>query len=389
MTNGTDIMQANATPSAGIYIHIPFCKQACVYCNFHFSTSLKHKDDMVAAIIRELEMRKDELYGIPVNTLYFGGGTPSLLTETEINRITETVQRNYKADTISEYTLEANPDDLNKQYTKALRKTAVNRLSIGVQSFRDQDLLYMKRAHNAQEADYAIKAAQDAGLTNISIDLIYGTPGLTDKDWKNNLDKVAALGVQHFSAYALTVEEKTALHHNIKKKISAPVDVEQAAGQFDILTEHAAAMGFHHYEISNLALPGHYAVHNTNYWRGLPYLGIGPAAHSYKDRERKWNIANNALYIKSILTDKKLPAEAEQLTDIAFLNEYIMTSLRTMWGCDISKIQRDWSEDMARQLLRNAEEPMDKGQLELKDNKLLLTQKGKLFADGIAADLFF
>ncbi len=344
---------------------------------------------MVAAIIRELEMRKDELYGIPVNTLYFGGGTPSLLTETEINRITETVQRNYKADTISEYTLEANPDDLDKQYTKALRNTAVNRLSIGVQSFRDQDLLYMKRAHNAQEADYAIKAAQDAGLTNISIDLIYGTPGLTDKDWKNNLDKVAALGVQHFSAYALTVEEKTALHHNIKKKISAPVDVEQAAGQFDILTEHAAAMGFDHYEISNLALPGHYAVHNTNYWRGLPYLGIGPAAHSYKDRERKWNIANNALYIKSILTEKKLPAEAEQLTDIEFLNEYIMTSLRTMWGCDISKIQRDWSEDMARQLLRNAEEPMDKGQLELKDNKLLLTQKGKLFADGIAADLFF
>lgn len=389
MINGLEIKQENGNPTAGIYIHIPFCKQACVYCNFHFSTSLKHKDEMVQAIIRELELRKDELYGIPVNTLYFGGGTPSLLSETEINRITETVQRNYKADHITEYTLEANPDDLDKQYTRSLHTTPVNRLSIGVQSFRDQDLLYMKRAHNAQEADYAIKAAQDAGITNISIDLIYGTPGLTDKDWKANLDKVAELGVQHFSAYALTVEEKTALHHNIKKKKTAPVDPEQAAGQFDILTEHAAAMGFDHYEISNLALPGHYALHNTNYWRGLPYLGIGPAAHSYKNRTRSWNVANNATYIKSLLTDGKLPSEAEQLTDIEFLNEYIMTSLRTMWGCDIEKIKRDWSEDMARQLLRNAEEPMDKRLLELKDNKLVLTQKGKLFADGIAADLFF
>lgn len=384
-----DARKENAAPSAGIYIHIPFCKQACVYCNFHFSTSLKYKDEMVQAIIAELVMQKDYLRNVPVETIYFGGGTPSLLTEYEINTIIDTVQQHYKVNKLAECTLEANPDDLSKEYLRGLKSTLVNRLSIGVQSFREQDLLYMRRAHTAQEADYAIKAAQDNGLTNLSIDLIYGTPGLTDKDWKANLAKLRELSIPHFSSYALTVEDKTALQHAIQKKQSAPVDAEQAAGQFEILMEAAEAMGYEHYEISNLALPGHYAVHNTNYWRGLPYLGIGPSAHSFSGTARKWNVANNALYTKSILIDKKVPFEEETLTEVQFLNEYIMTSLRTMWGTDLDKISKDWGDDVVKELKKNAAQLIDRNMLELKDNKLIITPNGKLFADKIASDLFF
>ena len=384
-----DARKENAAPSAGIYIHIPFCKQACVYCNFHFSTSLKYKDEMVQAIIAELVMQKDYLRNVPIETIYFGGGTPSLLSEYEINTIIETVQKNYKVNKLLECTLEANPDDLNREYLRGLKSTPINRLSIGVQSFREEDLLYMKRAHNAQEADYAIKAAQDHELSNISIDLIYGTPGLTDKDWKANLAKLKELAIPHFSAYALTVEEKTELNHLIQKKRSAPVDAEQAAGQFELLMEYAEAMGYEHYEISNLALPGKYAVHNTNYWRGLPYLGIGPSAHSFNGSARKWNVANNALYSKSILIDKKVPFEEEVLTEVQFMNEYIMTSLRTMWGCDLEKIEKDWGSDVLKELMKKSERLIDKGMLEVKEKKLIITNKGKLFADRIAGDLFF
>ncbi len=384
-----DARKENRPTSAGIYIHIPFCKQACVYCNFHFSTSLKYKAEMVQAIMQELELQREYLKNTPIETIYFGGGTPSLLTEYEINNIVETVYKNYTVNRVTELTLEANPDDLNKEYLRALKNTPINRLSIGVQSFKDADLLYMKRAHNAQEADYAIKAAQDNGISNISIDLIYGTPGLTDKNWKENMAKLSELSIPHFSAYALTVEDKTALKHAIQKKTSAPVDAEQAAGQFELLMEYASVMGYEHYEISNLALPGHYAVHNTNYWRGLPYLGIGPSAHSFSGHSRKWNVANNALYIKSIISDKKIPFEEEELTDIQFLNEYIMTSLRTMWGCDLDKITTDWGSDILKELKNNAEQLIDEGKVEIKDNKLIITNKGKLFADGIASDLFF
>ncbi|PQJ10832.1 coproporphyrinogen III oxidase [Flavipsychrobacter stenotrophus] len=384
-----DARKENAAPSAGIYIHIPFCKQACVYCNFHFSTSLKYKDEMVQAIIAELVMQKDYLRNVPIETIYFGGGTPSLLSEYEINTIIETVQKNYTVNKLVECTLEANPDDLSREYLRGLKSTPINRLSIGVQSFREEDLLYMKRAHNAQEADYAIKAAQDHELSNISIDLIYGTPGLTDKDWKANLAKLKELAIPHFSAYALTVEEKTELNHLIQKKRSAPVDAEQAAGQFELLMEYAEVMGYEHYEISNLALPGKYAVHNTNYWRGLPYLGIGPSAHSFSGSARKWNVANNALYTKSILIDKKVPFKEEVLTEVQFMNEYIMTSLRTMWGCDLEKIEKDWGSDVLKELMKKAERLIDKGMLELKEKKLIITNKGKLFTDRIAGDLFF
>lgn len=374
---------------AGIYIHIPFCRQACTYCNFHFSTSLRLKDELLAAIMQEIEMQSHYLHGQQVQTIYFGGGTPSLLSSDEINRITETIARLYNINNLKEFTLEANPDDLTKPYLKELRSTSVNRLSIGTQSFYDRDLKYMNRAHNASEADYAIKAAQDAEFTNLTIDLIYGTPGLTDKEWKANLQKVQELQVPHFSSYALTVEEGTALHHNIKQKKTTPVDNEQSANQFLILMEQAPEMGYQHYEISNLALPEHYALHNTNYWKGVPYLGIGPSAHSFDGTSRRWNIANNAVYIKSILTDKKLNYEKEKLTHEQQLNEYIMTSLRTMWGIDLKKVETQWGSDYATQLLKNSEEFIEKGWLIHKYNKLTLTNPGKLYADHIAGELFF
>ncbi len=346
------------------------------------------KEDMIATILKELELRKDYLPGHTIETIYFGGGTPSVLTADEIKRITEQIYKLYRVENLQEFTLEANPDDLSAQYLKELRDTAISRFSIGVQSFRDEDLRYMNRAHDAQEADRAIKTAQDTGFANLTIDLIYGTPGLTDADWRHNLGMIKQLSIPHFSSYALTVEEGTALHHNIKRNKTTPVDAAQAAGQFEILMDEAAKMGFDHYEISNLALPGHHAVHNTNYWMGVPYIGIGPSAHSYNMHSRSWNIANNALYIKRIVAEKTLPLETETLTTEQQLNEYLMTSLRTMWGTDINKIATTWSADYSKQILHDAERFIDKGQLTLQDNKLLLTNEGKLFADSIAGELF-
>jgi oxygen-independent coproporphyrinogen-3 oxidase len=246
----------------------------------------------------------------------------------------------------------------------------------------------MKRAHNVQQADYSIKAAQDAGFDNLSIDLIYGTPGLTDAGWKKNLAKVAELGIPHFSSYALTVEDKTALKHAIQQKKTAPVDPEQAAGQFEILMEQASVMGYEHYEISNFALPGKYAIHNTNYWRGLPYLGIGPSAHSFDGISRRWNIANNGLYAKSILKDHKVLYEEELLTPTQHLNEYIMTSLRTMWGCDLDKIAVEWDSSSADLVEKGSHLFQEKRWLTQDGRKLILTAAGKLFADKIAAELF-
>lgn len=373
---------------AGIYIHIPFCRQACTYCNFHFSTSLRLKDEVLQAILVELDLQRDFLRGAPIDTIYFGGGTPSLLDAGEINRITDYIFQHYPIGELKEVTLEANPDDLTPQYLRDLRTTPVNRFSIGVQSFFDADLQYMNRAHNASQADYAIKAAQDAGFTNITIDLIYGTPGLTDAQWRHNLSQVSALQLPHFSAYALTVEEGTALHHNISRKKAAPVDAAQAAVQMELLMEQAEAMGYEHYEISNLARDGQYAVHNTNYWRGLPYLGIGPAAHSFIGHERRWNVANNALYAQSLLQHRELNYEAETLTPTQQLNEYLMTSLRTTWGTDLQHIAQHWGDDHAKEILESSHEHQEKGLLQQKEDILLLTHKGKLFADGVAGDLF-
>ncbi|GAA4449623.1 radical SAM family heme chaperone HemW [Rurimicrobium arvi] len=374
---------------AGIYIHIPFCRKACNYCNFHFSTSLSQKQEVVTAIIRELEIRKDFLEGAPIETLYLGGGTPSLLSYDDLSRIFEAAQRQFNLDTLRECTLEANPDDLTPSFLRDLRRTPVNRFSIGVQSFRDDDLKYMNRAHNASQAEYSIKASQDAGFELITIDLIYGTPGLDDAAWKQNLAMVSELSIPHFSAYALTVEEKTALHHSIAKGKQAPVDPEQSAAQLELLMDLAPAMGFEQYEISNFAKNGQYAVHNTNYWRGVPYLGIGPSAHSFDGKRRRVaNIANNALYTKAMLHKKPL-TEEETLTEEQQLNEYLMTSLRTIWGMDLKHIEDSWGISAVKAIKKNSQIFLEKKWLsETVEYKLRLTNAGRLFADHIASELF-
>lgn len=382
-------LHATQPAAAGIYLHIPFCRQACVYCNFHFSTSLRYKDDVLRAMALEIELQRDYLCDTPVQTVYFGGGTPSLLSADEINRLFDVIQRTFRVGDLKEVTLEANPDDLNINYIRSLRSTPVNRFSIGIQSFRQPDLDYMKRAHNAQQAEAAIKGAQDVGFDKLSIDLIYGVPGMTDNHWKENLDKIRQLQIPHFSAYALTVEERTALHHAIAHNKAVPVDAAQAAGQFGILMDTARDMGYEHYEISNLALPGQYAIHNTNYWRGLPYLGIGPSAHSFDGRHRRaWNVSNNITYTKALLEDKKPSREEEVLSPFDHLNEHIMTSLRTQWGCDLEHIARNWDETTAGLVEKSSHLFQEKQWMVQNGRVLTLTDQGKYFADRIAGDMF-
>ncbi|RQO30085.1 coproporphyrinogen III oxidase [Taibaiella sp. KBW10] len=372
---------------AGIYIHIPFCKQACNYCNFHFSTSLRQKDEVVAAICKELVLRKDYLYEQVVETVYFGGGTPSLLDEGSLMQIWETIFKHYPKIALKEATLEANPDDMSRDYAQMLRRTPTNRLSMGVQSFFEQDLRFMQRAHTANEAETAIKRAQDAGFDDMTIDLIYGTPGLTNTSWRENMLKAIQFQIPHISAYALTVEEKTLLAHQIEKgKAPAPLN-EQAAQQFELMEEMLPMAGFDHYEISNFALPGKYALHNTNYWKGVHYLGIGPSAHSFNGHSRQWNVANNSLYVKGIETN--LPnEELEILSPEDQINEYILTSLRTMWGIDMHYVGNRFGKEI-KQALAAKMIPFLLGQVQQKDEQYTLTKAGKLFADGIAADLFF
>jgi len=374
---------------AGIYLHIPFCRQACTYCNFHFSTSLKQKDALLEALLKEIELRAPELEGQKVETVYFGGGTPSLLSRDELMRIFDRLQSHFGIGSLRECTLEANPDDLSREYLKALQDTPVDRLSVGIQSFREEDLRYMNRAHTAQQSDYALKAAQDAGFENLSIDLIYGTPGLSDAAWTENIAKMAALQIPHFSAYALTVEEGTALHHAISRKRTAPVEAAQSAEQAEILMETAPKLGYEQYEISNWAKPGRYAVHNTSYWQGVPYLGLGPSAHSFDGgRTRSWNVANNARYINSLLREGLVSSEKEELRAEDRLNELVMTALRTVWGLDLERVEREWGSDYKKLILTEAAPHLEAGRLKLRENTLGLTESGKLFADGIASDLF-
>jgi oxygen-independent coproporphyrinogen-3 oxidase len=372
---------------AGIYLHIPFCKQACHYCDFHFSTSLQYKDEMLQALVKEIQLQKTYLDGETIETIYFGGGTPSVLEQGEINLLLDTITRLHSVSSDAEITLEANPDDLHKAKVQALRQTPVNRFSIGIQSFFDEDLAWMNRVHRAKEAEAAVKRAQDTGFENITVDLIYGYPLLTDQKWKHNLNTVFDLGVPHVSSYSMTVEPDTALASFISKKKQPPMNEQQSAEQFNVLMEAMQANGFEHYEISNFCKPGHYSRHNSNYWKGAKYLGIGPSAHSYNCEARQWNVANNAKYIQSIIKNN-IPAETEILTETDRLNEYIMTSLRTIWGLDMDKLNTIASA-ASNQLLIAAEEYFDRGWIIQKENTLYLTPTGKLYADQIASGLFY
>ncbi len=371
---------------AGIYIHIPFCKQACHYCDFHFSTSLKYKDEMLESIIKEIVVRKDYLSD-KVETIYFGGGTPSLLSSDDIKRIINTVESNFILSDNLEITLEANPDDLTKSKLKDLRETAVNRFSVGVQSFFDDDLKWMNRAHQASEAEYAIKYAQDLGFENITLDLIYGYPILTEEKWKINIKKALELQVPHISSYAITVEPKTALSSFINNGKQKNMDEKQSADQFLYLIDELTVSGFEHYEISNFAKPGKYAKHNTNYWKGVSYLGVGPSAHSFNGSQRQWNVANNSQYL-SALAKNTIPSEIENLTIANTFNEYVMTSLRTMWGVDLTFVDQKFGTYSKDFLLKNLDPFLEKNWISLNDKTITLTNLGKLYADHIASELF-
>ena len=370
---------------AGIYIHIPFCKQACHYCDFHFSTSMKKKNEMVLALAKEIRLRKNEVAEV-VETIYFGGGTPSVLTNVEIEFLIQEVYNNFEVVETPEITLEANPDDLSEERIIALSKTPINRLSIGIQSFFEADLKLMNRAHNSQEAKKSLEIAVNY-FDNISVDLIYGIPGLTNEMWLENIATALSFGIPHISSYALTVEPKTALHKLIQTgKIAQPKD-EVAEKHFKILVETLTNNGFIHYELSNFGKPNHFSKNNSSYWLGKKYLGIGPSAHSFDGKSRSWNVANNMLYLKSIL-ENKLPLEVEILSQRDRYNEYVMTGLRTIWGISLERVEKEFGTEYLTYILKQSEKFIADNLLSINEGVLSATSKGKFFADGIASDLF-
>ena len=369
----------------GIYIHIPFCKQKCHYCDFHFSTSLKNKNDLITALITEIGLQKDYLNQKPVETIYFGGGTPSFLDSAEIRRILDKVYAEFDVISNPEITLEGNPDDFTFDKLQELKQAGINRLSIGIQSFNDADLTWMNRAHNSNQATKCVQDAQCLGFDNITIDLIYGLPEMTIEAWKINLQKALDLDVQHISAYNLTVEPGTALHHLVKTGKSKPLSDEAGAEQFEVLINTLESSNFEHYEISSFGKKGYFSKHNSSYWKRKFYLGIGPSAHSFNGNTRQWNVANNAKYIKAI-KDGEVPFELEELSKNDRYNEYVLLGLRTIWGCEFDYVKSEFGEEWLLNLKEQLFNYSD--QINIDEQSFSLNQKGKAFADHIASELF-
>lgn len=371
---------------AGIYIHIPFCKQACHYCDFHFSTSRNVFGSLVNCIKEELKLRRDSLVNIPVTTVYFGGGTPSLLSASEIDSILNTIGSHYDLEQSAEITLEANPDDLTREYLHQLVRTGVNRLSIGIQSFQPPVLSWMNRVHSTEQASTCLKTAQGVGFENISVDLIYGIP-IPEYDIETDLMKVLEFQPQHISAYNLTIESATVLGTRLRKGLLEEIPEEVAADSFLMVMDRLKSKGYLHYEISNFALPGKESRHNLGYWNGKPYLGIGPSAHSFDGENRQYNLANNSGYIKSI--QNGYPSfEREELTAEQRINEMIMLGLRTSEGVQLYLQHGEFSWDLEKQNPKQLEYLVSNHFALIRENRLILTDRGKLIADRIAADLF-
>ena len=362
----------------GIYIHIPFCKQACHYCNFHFATSLHYKNDFIAALLKEIVLQKNYLQNETVETIYFGGGTPSLLSIEDLVLIIEKIKSVFIVVTGAEITLETNPDDITDTKLADWKEVGINRLSIGIQSFFEEDLKWMNRAHTAQQAIDNLQLARNY-FDNITLDLIYGTPQLTNEKWKHNVDTAISLNIPHLSCYALTVEPKTPLDKMIQQHKSEDINPDKQSEQFLLLMQWTEEAGYEHYEISNFAKPGWRSRHNSSYWQGKNYLGLGPSAHSFNGTSRQWNISNNNNYIESIVKGI-VPFEIEVLTETQRFNEYIMTSLRTMEGLKL--------DITGNGLLNKSQKFITSGLMKLENNSLVLTREGKLLADGIAAELF-
>lgn len=372
----------------GIYIHIPFCRKACTYCDFHFSTSLARKEEMVAAICKEIELRKDYLNSTDIDTIYFGGGTPSLLSQDELFRIFETIGNHFNISKNAEVTLEANPDDLTDEKLEELSLSPVNRLSIGLQTFDEYDLRFMNRTHTAEQSKQCVARARDFGFDNLTIDMIYGIPGRDEAHWEKQLQQALELNMPHISAYALTVEKETVLENWIKKGKVPPVDDVIAERNFYFLSKILEEAGYEHYEISNFAKPGHRAVHNSSYWKGEPYLGLGPSAHSFDGNSRQWNVSNNAIYISS-LNEDELNFEKETLSIADQFNETVMTSLRRKEGIDINEIDEKFGVDFSNHLMAEAAALKKQGKLTQEGDRLYIPTPQRFFSDGIAAGLFY
>ncbi len=371
---------------AGIYIHIPFCKQACYYCDFHFSTSLKNKSALVEAILLELNQRKEYLNNEIIETIYFGGGTPSLLDINEIQSILSEIGKLFQISSTVEITLEANPDDLKISKIKELKASGINRLSIGIQSFFDEDLKYMNRAHNAEEANIVINNCLEEGFKDLSIDLIYGGSTLSDENWQKNIEKALNSGINHLSAYCLTVEDKTALSNFILKGKYKPLDEEKSIRHFEMLKKMVKDYGFEQYEISNFSKSKNYSKHNTNYWKAAKYLGVGPSAHSFDGISRQWNIRNNAQYIKGVNEDVTY-YEMEILKESDRFNEYLMTALRTKWGVNYEYIQKNFDEKYIHSIgkqLNHIESFVTKNKVGFQLNSM-----GMNIADKVISELFY
>ena len=372
---------------SGIYLHIPFCKSKCAYCNFFSLVTEKKVDDYVSALKKEIIDRKSYLDDELVKTIYFGGGTPSLLPVKYVEEIMELLHKNFNIVANPEVTLEINPDTIDKDKMFALKSLGVNRMSVGIQSFHDDDLRYLGRRHDSRHAMLVLDDMNSVGFQKITLDLIYGMPTLTEEKWNENLDIFFSTGITHLSAYALTVEPKTILGQKIEKAELQEVSEEETIRHYNILVERTKENGFEHYEISNFAKEGCRSQHNSIYWKDVKYLGLGPSAHSYDGNSRQWNVSNLTKYIQ-LVEDSGEYYEKEILTLDDKFNEYVMTSLRTSWGCDIEKIERDYGKSYAHNFLKNIKKYLDSG-IMLKDfNTYHLTDEGMLFADGIAADLF-
>lgn len=373
---------------AGIYIHIPFCKTRCVYCDFYSTTQSEQKDRYINALCRELELRKEYLNGEKIETIYFGGGTPSQLAPTDFQKVFDTIYKVYGTDSCKEITLEANPDDLRPAYLQALSQLPFNRISIGIQTFNDNTLKLLNRRHSAQQAIQAVADCRKAGFKNISIDLMYGLPGETKQTWKEDLQKAISLDVEHISAYHLIYEEGTRLYDMLQKHKVEEVDEDSSVDFFAMMIEELTKAGYVHYEISNFCRPGRLSQHNSSYWTGKKYLGCGPSAHSYNGIERQWNISSLKDYMQSI-GQGIIPAEIEELDLYTRYNDFIITSLRTMWGLPLQRLKEQFGEKLYSYCLKNAQIYIDCGKLIMKDNNLTLSKDGIFVSDGIMSDLLW
>lgn len=373
---------------AGIYLHIPFCKTRCIYCDFYSTTRSELKMRYVHALCRELEMRKEYLKGEPVETIYFGGGTPSQLEEADFKRIFETIWENYGMEHCREITLEANPDDLSQEYLKMLSSLPFNRISMGIQTFDDTTLQLLKRRHSSQTAVEAVHRCRKAGFQNISIDLIYGLPGETKERWENDLRQAIRLDVEHISAYHLTYEEDTPIYNMLKQHQIEEVDEDSSLQFFTLLIEHLQNAGYEHYEISNFCRPGKYSRHNTSYWRGIPYLGCGPSAHSFNGTTREWNVSSIDLYIKGIEGNRR-DFETENLDQTTRYNEFIITTIRTVWGTPIEKLKQEFGNELWEYCRKMSAPYLENGKLEVHEGALRLTREGIFISDSIMSDLLW